>query len=115
MKLAKSLSHALATNNGRLNFDVFRNTLMRYEYDCKRHAINRVIQAHLPTTEYKKEEIEKYYNHNRYQNFANPETFKFQKPSDIVIQQMSVDVARQTVVLCANMEAISSNYAPNIH
>lgn len=88
---------------------------MRYEYDCKRHAINKVIQAHLHNTKYKTDEIENYYNHHRYQNFANRETFKFQKVNDIVVQRMSADVARRTVVLCANMEALSSGRAPNIH
>jgi len=116
IELTKSLSHALVTNNGRKNFDVFRNVLIRYEFDCKRHAINKIIQAHLTNTKYKIDQIENYYNHNRYQNFQNRETFKFQRPDDIgAIHRMSVDVARRTVVLCANMEAICAGRAPNVH
>lgn len=115
-ELAKILSHALLTNNGRLNFDVFRNTLIRYEYDCKRHAINKVIQSHSRDTKYKTDEIEHYYSDHRYKNFLNQETFKFKTPDNIAaINRMSVDVARRTVVLCANMEAISARLAPNIH
>lgn len=115
-ELTKNLFHALATNNGRKNFDVFRNVLIRYEYDCKRHAINKVIQSHSRYTKEKTNEIENYYNHNRYQHFLNRETFKF-KPSDDIaaIRKMSADVAKRTVVLCANMEAISAGMAPNIH
>lgn len=116
MELTKSLRHALETNNGRKNFDVFHNVLILYEYNCKRHAINKVIQSHSSNIKYKTNEIENYYSHHRYQNFQNQETFKFRKPDDsAAIQRMSADVARRTVILCANMEAISAGRAPNIH
>lgn len=60
--------------------------------------------------------IEQFYDNNRYNNFENQETFKFKKPEDQneAIQKKSGDVAKQTVRLCANMEAISAGNQPNI-
>lgn len=60
--------------------------------------------------------IEKYYDNNRYKNFEDQNNFKFKKPEDQneAIQKKSAEVAKQTVTLCANMEAISAGNATNI-
>lgn len=106
----------MLTNHGRENFDEFRNVLVRYEYDCKRHAINKVTQSDISDKKVKTDTIEKYYENNRYNNFEDQTTFKFKKPEDqdAAIQKKSADVAKQTVTLCANMEAISAGKTPNI-
>lgn len=114
--LTKSLANALLTNHGRVNFDEFRNVLVRYEYDCKRHAINKVTQSDYSDKKGRTDTIEKYYDNNRYNNFEDQNNFKFKKPEDQneAIQKKSADVAKQTVTLCANMEAISAGNKPNI-
>ncbi|XP_037051618.1 uncharacterized protein LOC119085340 [Bradysia coprophila] len=114
--LTRSLSNALLTNHGRVNFDEFRNVLVRYEFDCKQHALNKVTQSDYKDKKGRSDTIEKFYANNRYNSFENQETFKFKKPDaqDEAIQKKSSDVAKQTVRLCANMEAISAGSQPNI-
>lgn len=114
--LTKSLANALQTNHGRENFDEFRNVLVRYEYDCKRHAINKVTQSDFKDKKEKTDTIEKYYDNNRYKDFEDQTTFKFKKPEDQndAIQKKSAEVAKKTVALCANMEALSAGQQPNI-
>lgn len=106
----------METNHGRENFDVFRNVLVRYEYDCKSHALNKVTQSNFSDKKTKTDTIEKFYENNRYKNFEDQATFKFKKSEEqtAAIQKKSADVAKRTVTLCANMEAISGGQAPNI-